>query len=210
MKNFFYLIGLMRRSQNLNEIHANWRNKFRNSRLPVKQDVKSHMKGFLNTPDKGFDYAGYYDALAYLPDDILVKVDRAAMAVSLESRAPFLDHRVIEFLMSLPKEFKYKKGTSKLIWKDILYEMVPKSIVDRPKQGFSIPLTFWLRNELKEWGSIIIQQIPEDSEFWDKEQICKLWDEHQKSKLDHTERLWNILVLESFFKRKGVLHYSLN
>ena len=208
IQNFLSLITILKNSNNLNEAHSKWRNIFRNTLLPIKINLIPISKDFLSPKDLGFNFAGYYDALAYLPDDILVKVDRAAMAVSLESRAPFLDHRVLEFLISLPKEYKYKNNISKRILKDILYDYVPKSIVDRPKQGFSIPLTYWLRNELKNWGLNIIEQIPLESSFWDRKMICKMWDEHQEFKIDHTERIWNILLLESFFKRKKLLHYS--
>ena len=208
IQNLLSLTTILKNSKNLNESHAEWRNKFRNTQLPLKSNLISLSYDFLKTKDLGFNFAGYYDALAYLPDDILVKVDRAAMAVSLESRAPFLDHRVLEFLISLPKEFKYENNVSKRILKDILYDYVPKSIVDRPKQGFSIPLTFWLRNELKDWGLKIIEEIPFNSTFWDRKLIFKMWDEHQEHKVDHTERIWNILLLESFFKRKKMLHHS--
>ncbi|CAH0334860.1 Asparagine synthetase [glutamine-hydrolyzing] 1 [Flavobacterium sp. CECT 9288] len=208
IQNFLSLTTILKNSKNLNEAHAEWRNKFRNNPLPLKNNLISFSDDFLKTKDLGFNFAGYYDALAYLPDDILVKVDRAAMAVSLESRAPFLDHRVLEFLISLPKEFKYENNISKRILKDILYDYVPKSIVDRPKQGFSIPLTFWLRNDLKDWGLKIIEQIPFDSTFWDRKLVFKIWDEHQEHKVDHTERIWNILLLESFFKRKKMLHHA--
>lgn len=209
-ENFLSLTTILKNSKNLNEAHAQWRNKFRNVHLPIQKEIISHSSKFLKTKDLGFNLAGYYDALAYLPDDILVKVDRAAMAVSLESRAPFLDHRVLEFLISLPKEFKYKNNISKRILKDILYDYVPKTIVDRPKQGFSIPLTFWLRNDLKDWGSEIIKGIPLDSTFWDRKLVLEMWNEHQEEQEDHTERIWNILLLESFFKRKELLHYSIN
>jgi asparagine synthase (glutamine-hydrolysing) len=208
IQNFLSLTIILKNSKNLNEAHAEWRNKFRNTPLPLKSNLIPFSEVFLRTKDLGFNFAGYYDALAYLPDDILVKVDRAAMAVSLESRAPFLDHRVLEFLISLPKEFKYENNVSKRILKDILYDYVPKSIVDRPKQGFSIPLTFWLRNDLKDWGLKIIEQIPFDSAFWDRKLIFKMWNEHQEHQVDHTERIWNILLLESFFKRKKILHHS--
>lgn len=208
IQNFLSLTTILKNSKNLNESHTEWRNKFRNTPLPLKSNLISFSNDFLKTKDLGFNFAGYYDALAYLPDDILVKVDRAAMAVSLESRAPFLDHRVLEFLISLPKEFKYENNISKRILKDILYDYVPKSIVDRPKQGFSIPLTFWLRNDLKNWGLKIIEEIPFNSTFWDRKLIFKMWDEHQEHKVDHTERIWNILLLESFFKRKEMLHHS--
>lgn len=208
IQNFLSLTTILKNSKNLNESHTEWRNKFRNTPLPLKSNLISYSDDFLKTKDLGFNFAGYYDALAYLPDDILVKVDRAAMAVSLESRAPFLDHRVLEFLISLPKEFKYENNVSKRILKDILYDYVPKSIVDRPKQGFSIPLTFWLRNDLKDWGHKIIEEIPINSTFWDRKLIFKIWDEHQEHKVDHTERIWNILLLESFFKRKKMLYHS--
>ena len=208
IQNLLSLTTILKNSKNLNESHAEWRNKFRNTQLPLKSNLISLSYDFLKTKDLGFNFAGYYDALAYLPDDILVKVDRAAMAVSLESRAPFLDHRVLEFLISLPKEFRYENNVSKRILKDILYDYVPKSIVDRPKQGFSIPLTFWLRNDLKDWGHKIIEEIQINSTFWDRKLIFKIWDEHQEHKVDHTERIWNILLLESFFKRKKMLHHS--
>lgn len=201
--NLTYLLGLLRLN-NLNEIHAKWRNKFRSVDLPLQKEFKDEQRTFLEVNDYGFDYAGYYDALAYLPDDILVKVDRAAMAVSLESRAPFLDHRVIEFLISLPLEFKYKEGISKRILKDILYKYVPKAIVDRPKQGFSIPLTQWLRNDIKDWAFEAINSIPNESLFWNKELVLKIWHEHQNGADDHTERLWNIIVLEKFFKKRKI------
>ena len=207
-QNFLSLITILKISKNLNEAHARWRNKFRTTRLPLKSNFISYSNNFLRVKTLSFNYAGYYDALAYLPDDILVKVDRAAMAVSLESRAPFLDHRVIEFLISLPKEFKYEINNSKRILKDILYDYVPKSIVDRPKQGFSIPLTFWLRNDLKDWGFKIIEKIPINSIFWDRNLVFKMWDDHQENKVDHTERIWNVLLLESFFIRKKMLHHS--
>ncbi|SHG48676.1 asparagine synthase (glutamine-hydrolysing) [Flavobacterium micromati] len=210
LQNFLSLTTILKNSKNLNEAHAKWRNKFRNTPLPLKNNLISFSENFLKINDLGFNFAGYYDALAYLPDDILVKVDRAAMAVSLESRAPFLDHRVLEFLISLPQEFKYEGNVSKRILKDILYDYVPKEIVDRPKQGFSIPLTFWLKNDLKNWGFEIINSIPSGSVFWDKQLVFNIWNEHQSGEIDHTERIWNILLLESFFRRKELLHYSIN
>lgn len=201
--NLSYLLKLLN-SKNLNEIHAKWRNKFRNVELPLKSNYIKLEDSFLNPNNLGFDYAGYYDALAYLPDDILVKVDRAAMAVSLESRAPFLDHRVLEFLIALPMEYKYKNGISKRILKDILYKYVPKEVVDRPKQGFSIPLTEWLRKELKDWAFGIINTIPQESTFWDKKAVLKIWKEHQDLSQDHTERLWNIIILQNFFNKREI------
>lgn len=176
-----------------------WRNKFRGIDLPVNQQLLNKRKPQNETEE--FSYAGYYDALNYLPDDILVKVDRATMAVSLESRAPFLDHRILEFLVSLPMEYKFKDGCTKRILKDVLYKYVPEVIVNRPKQGFSIPISSWLRQDLNDWAFNIINSIDESSEFWDKQKVVKLWDEHCSSKYDHGERIWSILVMEIFLKK---------
>lgn len=209
VNNFFYLLKLIE-GNNLGATLLNWKNKYRGSKLPIRAHLQDYSSKFLKYDGPQFDYVGYYDVKDYLPNDILVKVDRAAMAVSLESRAPFLDHRVLEFLISLPLEYKYDTEThlTKRILKDILYEYVPKEIVDRPKQGFSIPLTYWLRHDLKDWASAIINAIPNNSEFWDKDAVLSLYHDHIQSVTDNTERLWNVLVLELFFKRKKLLHHN--
>jgi asparagine synthase (glutamine-hydrolysing) len=194
---------------NLGTTHLLWKNKFRKQELPINRNLINLKAQFLTYSDDQFSYVGYYDVKDYLPNDILVKVDRAAMAVSLESRAPFLDHRVLEYIISLPESYKSDRGVSKKILKDILYEYVPKEIVDRPKQGFSIPLTFWLRNNLTVWAKEIINTIPEKSNFWDKNKILIMLNEHLSMKEDHTERLWNILLLERFFQRKKMLHHDI-
>lgn len=202
-----YLIGLFRKFNNVGDVHLKWHDKFWNSKLPVKDRI--FQKSIL-AKDKNinsFENVGHYDALNYLPNDILVKVDRAAMAVSLETRAPFLDHRVLEFLFTLPKDFLYKNGKTKCIARDILYEYVPKEMIERPKQGFSVPMSHWLKNDLKSWAEEIIKSIPSDSEFWEKKLIDKIWFEHQTEYRDHPEKIWNIIVLESFFRRKQILHH---
>lgn len=207
VSNFLYLLKSLS-TDKLGTSHLLWKNKFRKQELPLNIRLLHHKEAFLNNTKERFSYIGFFDVMDYLPNDILAKVDRAAMAVSLESRAPFLDHRVLEFIISLPESFKFDKGVSKRILKDILYNYIPKDIVDRPKQGFSIPLTFWLRNNLKEWACEIIYAIPEKSEFWDKKSIVLMLDEHLSMQEDHTERLWNILLLERFFQRKQLLHHS--
>ena len=94
----------------------------------------------------------FLDSMTYLPDDILVKVDRAAMGVSLETRAPFLDHRVVELSTRIPIDFKINNGVGKKILRNILYRYVPRELIERPKHGFGIPLGDWLRGPLKEWA----------------------------------------------------------
>jgi asparagine synthase (glutamine-hydrolysing) len=182
--------------KSLRNLNIYWRDKFREFKSPLKYRSKTILN---NNLVDDFDYAGYYDALAYLTDDILVKVDRASMSVSLESRAPFLDKRLIEFIVRLPDHYKYSNGTSKRILKDILYKYVPEKMVNRPKQGFAVPIGYWLRNELFEWANQIICNISIDSDFWDKETVMKFWNEHLSSKYDHGERLWSIIILEVFF-----------
>lgn len=209
ISNFFFLLKLIS-EKNSGEALINWKNKFRRTNLPIQMHLQGIGKEYLKYNECQFEYIGYYDVKDYLPNDILVKVDRAAMAFSLESRAPFLDHRVIEFIISLPESFKYdkEKQTTKKILKDILYKYVPKEIVDRPKQGFSIPLSYWLKNDLQEWALSIINGIPEVSEFWNKNLILDLFNDHLSNKIDNSEKIWNILVLESFFKRKKLLHHK--
>ena len=99
----------------------------------------------------------FLDFMTYHPDDILHKVDRAAMAVSLETRVPFLDHNIVEFVMSLPMEFKLKNGKGKHLLREVLYKHVPKEIMERPKMGFTVPLGEWLRGPLRDWGTNLIE-----------------------------------------------------
>lgn len=208
MKTLSYLLILLIQNKNLGDVQSNWRNKFWDKKLPIKEPYQFKSQQFLKKINYQFNNVGHYDALTYLPNDILVKVDRAAMAVSLESRAPFLDHNILEFLIKLPVHYLYNEDTSKRIAKDVLYTYVPKEIVDRPKQGFSIPVSFWLRQDLKKWAQNIIDKIPDNSIFWDKKMINNIWKEHQDGKCEHPEKIWNILALELFFKRKNLLHHE--
>jgi asparagine synthase (glutamine-hydrolysing) len=167
--------------------------------VPLINQRGVEMLGFPILPDAATT-AGLWDAGTYLPDDILVKVDRAAMANSLESRAPLIDHRIIEFAYRLPIEYKLEKGIGKKVLRELLYRHVPRQIVDRPKTGFSIPLASWLKNELRPWVECLLSKIPQDSEHFNKPMIDQLWRDHLTGKRVNTEKLWGILMLFEFIK----------
>lgn len=208
IKSLEFLLRLLLNHDNVGEVQSKWHNKFWDLPLPLADSIAEKKNIFLGGLNFRFNNVGHYDALTYLPNDILVKVDRAAMAVSLESRAPFLSHHLIKFLISLPDSYLFNNDTSKRIAKDVLYKYVPQDIVNRPKQGFSIPVSYWLRNDLKIWAQGIIDAIPSDSDFWDKKLVSNIWEAHQDGNIDHPEKIWNILALELFFKRKKLLHYQ--
>jgi len=140
----------------------------------------------------------YLDVLTYLPDDILTKVDRASMAVSLEARVPLLDHRLVEFAWRLPKEYKIHDGQGKWILRQVLYKYVPKELIERPKMGFGVPIDQWLRGPLKDWAGDLLHM---DNDLLDKRLILQKWQEHQSGKQNWQYHLWDILMLQSWCAR---------
>lgn len=139
------------------------------------------------------------DALSYLPDDVLVKVDRAAMSASLETRAPLLDHRVAELAWSLPLSHKVRGGEGKRVLKEILHRYVPRSLVDRPKMGFGVPLDSWLRGPLREWGEDLLSadRIRRQG-LLRPEPIRRAWAEHLSGHRNLQYPLWDVLMLQSW------------
>lgn len=139
------------------------------------------------------------DALTYLPDDICAKVDRAAMAVSLETRMPFLDHRVAEFAWSLPQHALIRDGVSKWVVRQVLARYVPPALTERPKAGFGIPLGAWLRGPLREWADDLLSPATLRSEAClDEAAVTRLWTAHRRGARDHTNLLWNVLMFQSW------------
>jgi asparagine synthase (glutamine-hydrolysing) len=144
----------------------------------------------------------YRDSMTYLPDDILCKVDRAAMAVSLETRSPFLDHRVAEVAWRLPLEMKIRHLESKWILRQILYRHVPKKLIDRPKMGFAVPIGQWLRGPLREWAEDLLNEttLKRDG-LLDHVPIQIIWKQHLEETYDWTSPLWGVLMFQAWMKK---------
>lgn len=141
------------------------------------------------------------DSLTYLTDDILVKVDRAAMSASLELRAPFLDHNLVEYAWQLPYKFKYRDGDTKWVLRQILYKHVPKELIERPKQGFGIPLNDWLRGPLKEWADeLLSSKYLEEQNIFNVKEIRSMWHQHLEGTRQYGARIWTILMFQAWYR----------
>jgi asparagine synthase (glutamine-hydrolysing) len=139
------------------------------------------------------------DMLTYLPDDILTKVDRCTMAVSLEAREPLLDHRLIEFIWSLPAAIRRGDGSSKYLLRSVLRRYVPAAIIDRPKRGFSVPIGAWLRGPLRDWAEDLLD--PATLGWADAARVRSHWQRHLSGAEDNATGLWNILMIEAWARR---------
>ncbi len=146
----------------------------------------------------------FLDTATYLPDDILTKVDRASMAVSLEVRVPLLDHRVVEFAWRLPQSLKIRAGKGKWLLRKLLARHVPPALTERPKQGFALPLAAWLRGPLRDWGeSMLSEQRLRDTGLLDIAAVRRLWQVHHSGLRNEQHGLWTLLMFQAWQERWG-------
>ena len=153
------------------------------------------------TPASRLGQMMYIDSVSFLPDDILVKLDRAAMAVSLESRVPFLDHRIVEFAWSLPPNLKLRDGVTKWVLRRLLARYVPDQLVERPKQGMGSPTGEWMRGSLRLWAEdLLLEPRLRTDGYLRPEVVGRLWAQHLAGRQDWQNRLWPLVILQDWLR----------
>ena len=180
--------------QSIDEIYAHALNYWPELSADLKKSsVSDKVRPYLSD----LAYMQYHDSVHYLPDDILAKVDRCSMHASLETRVPFLDHRLVEFSWRIPDNLKYQNGTTKWLLRNILYRYVPKELIERPKMGFGIPLDIWLRGPLKDWAWSLLEDVKKSDRI-PFAPIEKRMLEHQSGQFNWQYSLWGILMWQQW------------
>lgn len=197
------LFRRMRDADSINELMTTFLDEWEADRSPVLPHGQLPPEGMLDmdlgpgAPD--VVRMMYCDAVSYLPDDILCKVDRAAMAVSLETRIPFLDHRVAELAARIPLAMKIEGGSGKSILRKLLYKHVPAQLFDRPKAGFAIPVGEWLKGPLRPWAEDLLsgRALARDG-YFDADAVRQRWAAHLAGEKDSTQALWTVLMFQAW------------
>ena len=147
-----------------------------------------------------------FDGLTYLPGDVLCKVDRAAMSVSLETRIPLLDQNVVEFAWTLPSLMNVRQKRGKWLLRKLLMKFLPAELVNRPKKGFAVPIADWLRGPLKEWGDELLDSAGgAQNPYLDMREVRRKWREHQEMRRNWHYQMWNILMLQSWLRHERLV-----
>ena len=158
----------------------------------------------MNQSENFLDSVMFQDQVGYLPDDILTKVDRAAMAVSLETRIPFLDHDIVELAWQIPQNFKIRDGCTKWVLRQILNKYVPAECFNRPKQGFTLPLEIWLRGPLRDWSEQLLDpKLIEEQGFLNVKVVRQKWDEHLSGRRNWHQWIWNVLMWQAWLGKNS-------
>jgi asparagine synthase (glutamine-hydrolysing) len=178
--------------------------RWRGERVPACSAADTAAPGRLEAIGPGMDFVNWMllaDQRTWLPDDILVKVDRAAMAVSLETRVPLLDHDLVAWAWSLPLHLKLRNGRGKFLLRSLLDEHVPRPLIDRPKRGFAVPLAAWLRGPLRDWAESLldVQRLAAEG-FLDVGRVRHCWSEHLAGVRDAQEDLWTVLSFQAWLR----------
>lgn len=199
--------ALLSGSRSVEELHQTMSSRWKGAGSPVVGTPRARWSAVMpsSANSMGCEQAMMYrDTLDYLPNDILCKVDRAAMANSLETRVPFLDHRVVELAWRLPLSMKIRQGQTKWVLRQILYRHVPKHLIERPKAGFAIPLAKWLRGPLREWAEALLdQRALEAGGFLKALPIRKQWEEHLAGTYDHSAGIWTVLMFQAWIEKEA-------
>ena len=174
--------------------------------LGVKQEPSTPLTEPSQWPEQQdfIPWMMYLDTITYLPDDILAKVDRAAMGVSLETRIPFLDHQVVEFVSTLPLSFKIRQGQGKWLLRQVLYRYVSPALIERPKMGFSVPIGNWLRGPLRDWAAALLDADRLQREgFLNADLVQQQWQRHLSGQENLQYPLWNVIIFQAWLENYG-------
>ena len=183
------------------DVQMRYLSRWRTAQPPINLAAVGFYGNSAEWAKKGDDFnrLTFADTVTYLPDDLLVKLDRASMAVALEARTPFLNHDLVKFAWSLPSSFKIQGDIGKCVLRDVLYKYIPRGLFNRPKHGFEPPLADWLRGPLRDWAEDLLEPDKISSDGWlDPEPVQAIWDEHLKGHRNWQFELWNVLMFQAW------------